>query len=89
MQNLRWIGAAVAAVIAGEFKFRWPGWATMGQTLVGGLLMGFGAVTSSGCNVTHILSGLPLLSIGSILGSISIALGAWFMAYMMFVRPNR
>jgi uncharacterized membrane protein YedE/YeeE len=83
------IGAAVAALIAGEFKIRWPGWSTMLQTLVGGLLMGFGAVTSSGCNVTHILSGLPLLSIGSILGSISIALGAWLTAYLMFVRPNQ
>jgi uncharacterized membrane protein YedE/YeeE len=83
------IGAAAAALIAGEFKIRWPGWKIMLQTLVGGLLMGFGAVTSSGCNVTHILSGLPLLSIGSVLGSISIALGAWLMAYLMFVRPNQ
>ncbi len=51
--------------------------------------MGFGAVTSAGCNVTHILTGLPLLSFGSLLGSISIALGAWLMAYLMFVRPNQ
>ncbi|MBN2045961.1 MAG: YeeE/YedE family protein [Anaerolineales bacterium] len=83
------LGALVASLIAGEFKIRWPGWKTILQTLGGGLLMGFGAVTSAGCNVTHILSGLPLLSFGSLLGSISIALGAWLMAYLIFVRPNQ
>ncbi len=83
------IGALIAALIAGEFKFRFPGWATTGQTFLGGLLMGFGAVTAAGCNVTHILSGLPQLSIGSLWAAISIALGAWIASYFMFVRPNK
>jgi len=82
------IGAFIAAIIASEFKFRWPGWAMLGQTFVGGLLMGFGAVTSAGCNVTHIVSGLPQLGIGSIAGSISIVLGAWLAAYLIFIRPQ-
>jgi uncharacterized membrane protein YedE/YeeE len=83
------IGALVAALVAGEFKFRFPGWGMMGQAFLGGLIMGFGAVTSGGCNVTHILSGIPLLSIGSFLAAISIALGAWATAYLIFVRPNK
>ncbi len=83
------IGALIASLIAGEFKIRFPGWGTMGQTFLGGLLMGFGAVTAAGCNVTHILSGLPQLSIGSLLAAISIALGAWLASYLIFVRPNR
>lgn len=83
------IGAFIAALIAGEFKFRFPKWGMMGQAFLGGLVMGFGAVTSGGCNVTHILSGIPLLSIGSFLATISIALGAWATAYLMFVRPNK
>ena len=82
------IGALVAALIAGEFKFRWPGWTTIGQTFVGGLLMGFGAVCSAGCNVTHIVSGLPQLAISSLVASIAIALGAWLAAYLVFVRPQ-
>jgi uncharacterized membrane protein YedE/YeeE len=82
------IGAFIAAIIASEFKFRWPGWAMLGQTFIGGLLMGFGAVTSAGCNVTHIVSGLPQLGIGSLVGSISIVLGAWLAAYLIFVRPQ-
>lgn len=82
------LGAFVAAMIAGEFKIRWPGWKMLGQTFAGGLLMGFGAVTSAGCNVTHILSGLPQLGIGSLVGAISIVLGAWLMAWLIFVRPQ-
>lgn len=82
------LGALVASLIAGEFKIRWPGWKTLLQTFVGGLLMGFGAVTSGGCNVTHILSGLPQLGIGSILGTIAIVIGAWITAWFLFVRPQ-
>jgi hypothetical protein len=83
------LGAFIAALIAGEFKFRFPKLGMMGQALLGGLIMGFGAVTSGGCNVTHILSGIPQLSIGSFLAAISIAVGAWVTAYFMFVRPNQ
>ena len=82
------VGALIASLIAGEFKIRWPGWKMIGQTFVGGLLMGFGAVTSAGCNVTHILSGLPQLGIGSLVGAIAIVLGSWFMAWVIFVRPQ-
>jgi len=83
------IGGFIAALIAGEFKFRFPKWGMMGQAFLGGLIMGFGAVTSGGCNVTHILSGIPQLGIGSFVASISIALGAWVTAYLIFVRPNK
>lgn len=82
------VGALIASLIAGEFKIRFPGWKMIGQTFVGGLLMGFGAVTSAGCNVTHILSGLPQLGLGSLVGAISIVLGAWLMAWFIFVRPQ-
>jgi len=83
------LGALVASLIASEFKIRWPGWGTIFQTFCGGVLMGFGAVTSAGCNVTHILSGLPQLGIGSIVGSIAIVLGAWAASYVMFVLPQK
>ena len=83
------IGAAVAALIAGEFGLRAPAPKMILQTFTGGFLMGFGAVCSAGCNIGHILSGVPQLSLGSILGGISIVLGAWFAAYLMFVRPMR
>lgn len=81
------LGALVAALIAGEFAIRAPEPKLLLQTFIGGLLMGFGAVVSSGCNIGHILSGVPQLSIGSIVGGISIILGGWTMAYFMFIRP--
>jgi len=81
------LGALVAALIAGEFAIRAPEPKLLLQTFVGGLLMGFGAVVSSGCNIGHILSGVPQLSIGSIVGGVSIILGGWTMAYFMFIRP--
>jgi uncharacterized protein len=82
-------GAAIAALIAGEIGLRAPAPKMIVQTFGGGLLMGFGAVCSSGCNVGHILSGVPQLSFGSILGGISIVLGAWIMAFIIFVRPQQ
>lgn len=81
------IGAAIAALIAGEFKLRAPEPKVILQTFLGGFLMAFGAVASKGCNIGHVLSGVPMLSLGSILGSISIILGSWIAAYFMFVRP--
>ena len=83
------LGALVAALIAGEFAIRAPEAKLLLQTFVGGLLMGFGAVVSSGCNIGHILSGVPQLSIGSIIGGISIILGGWTMAYFLFIRPMK
>ncbi len=81
------VGAAIAAFIAKELKLRVPPARMLAQAFVGGALMGFGAVCSTGCNIGHILSGVPLLSIGSILAGIAIVLGAWLAAYVMFVRP--
>jgi len=81
------IGAFVAAYSANELKLRMPSGKTMLATFGGGLLMGFGAVVSSGCNVGHILSGVPQLSLGSILGGIFIVLGGWAAAWYLFIRP--
>lgn len=83
------VGGFIGALIAGEFKIRIPGWGMLGQAFLGGLIMGIGAVTSGGCNVTHILSGISQLAISSILAGIAIILGAWLTAYLMFVRPNQ
>lgn len=81
------VGALIAALLAREFAIRGPEPKLLLQTLFGGLLMGFGAVVSSGCNIGHILSGVPQLSIGSIVGGLSIVAGGWTMAYFMFIRP--
>jgi hypothetical protein len=83
------VGALIAALIAKEFKLRAPTPGILLVTFVGGVLMGFGAVTSGGCNIGHILSGVPQLSLGSILAGVFIILGAWVASYLIFVLPQR
>jgi len=83
------IGAFIVAIIAKEFKLRTPkdGKKILLQ-FIGGVAMGFGAVTAMGCNVGNILSGFPLLSVGSLLAGAFIILGCWVMAYLMFMRKS-
>ena len=80
-------GAFIASIISREFKLRAP---KEGKTLLiqfgGGLFMGFGAVVAAGCNIGNLLSGIPLLSVGSIVSSVFIVLGTWVTAYLLFMR---
>jgi len=83
------VGSFLAARIAGEFRLRAPAPKTIIQTFFGGCLMGFGAATAAGCNITHILSGVPQLALSSLLAGAFIILGCWTLAYFMFIRPMR
>ena len=83
------VGAFLAVIISGEFKLRAPAPKTLIQCFIGGCLMGFGAVCSGGCNITHILSGVPQLALSSMLGGAFIILGCWAAAWWMFLRPMR
>jgi uncharacterized membrane protein YedE/YeeE len=80
------VGAAIAAVIAGEFKLRAPNAKRLLQQFIGGLIMGVGAVIGTACNIGHILSGIPQLALSSMLGGAFIVLGCWVTAYLMFMR---
>ena len=80
------LGAAVAAVIAGEFKLRAPDARRLLQQFIGGLIMGIGAFIGTACNIGHILSGIPQLALSSILGGTFIILGCWVTAYIIFMR---
>ncbi|MBD3350603.1 MAG: YeeE/YedE family protein [Candidatus Lokiarchaeota archaeon] len=83
------IGGFISAKIAGEFSLRAP---KDGKILimqwVGGVFMGTGAAFAGGCNIGNILSGVPLLSVGSILVTICIFGGCWLMTYLMFMRGD-
>jgi uncharacterized membrane protein YedE/YeeE len=48
-----------------------------GAHAMGGLMMGFGGVTALGCSIGNGVTGLALLSAGSILAVIGIVAGAW------------
>jgi hypothetical protein len=79
-------GALVSAILKKEFKFRVPkdGF-TLFKQFCGGILMGFGAVTAMGCNITNILGGIPQLSVHSIIVGVCIMLGSWIAAYLLFM----
>ena len=71
------LGSAAVA-LAGR-SFRWEGFRGVEDTanhLVGALLMGVGGITALGCTVGQGLSGLSTLSLGSIVATAAILLGA-------------
>ncbi len=80
------LGALIFSKIAGEFKLRAPAPKTLLIQLLGGFMMGAGAVIAMGCNIGHALSGVPMLSLGSILATVSIIAGCWILVYFMFMR---
>jgi hypothetical protein len=53
------IGASLAAASAGgQFSVSRSGWAVQVRTLLGGVLMGWGAMTALGCTIGTLLSGV-------------------------------
>lgn len=80
------LGAFVAAMGAGEFKWRAPAPERMVGQLIGGFLMGFGAGTAGGCNIGHSLTGLAALSTTSLVATAFIILGCWTGTYLFFMR---
>lgn len=72
------LGALLAAVIRGQFQ--WQSFDSARQTgryLSGAALMGMGGVLAGGCTLGAGLSGIPTLSISTILAILSIAAGGW------------
>lgn len=71
-------GSALSAVLLGEFHFRWK--APLRQYLsvaIGGVFMGVASRMAAGCNVWHLLGGVPILSIQSTLFVCGLFPGAW------------
>ncbi len=70
-------GAFLSSYIGGRFGIRLPSLRQAVFSLTGGFLMGLSAPLMMGCNVTHILGGLPQLEVTSILAAIAIISGFW------------
>jgi uncharacterized protein len=78
--------AVVAGTLLGSFayailtrNFRWESFASAGDTrnhIIGGILMGFGGVTATGCTIGQGITGLSTLAVGSFLAFFSIIAGA-------------
>jgi uncharacterized membrane protein YedE/YeeE len=71
------MGAWISTVQQGAF--RWEGFTRIGDLalhVLGGALMGMGAVMAMGCSIGQGLSGLSTLSVGSLCAVLGIVLGA-------------
>lgn len=71
-------GSALSAIGMGKFQLRFniPK-AQLFSALFGGIMMGLAARMTPACNVWHLLGGLPMLSLQSVLFTIGLLPGAW------------
>lgn len=71
-------GALISAWLLGEFRPRWhlPG-RQVGMVFAGGVIMALGSRMTPGCNVWHLLGGLPLFTMQSLLFVVGLLPGAW------------
>lgn len=70
-------GASVAALVRREFKAQaWASPRQLATQVAGAAMTGAGAVIGLGCTVGHGLSGIGVLSLGSLLGLVAIFVGA-------------
>jgi uncharacterized membrane protein YedE/YeeE len=70
------IGVVAGGALAGARKLVLPGAGRAARALAGGLLMGAGGSVARGCNIGHGLTGVPLLSLGSMLATAAMVAGA-------------
>ncbi|TLM60405.1 MAG: YeeE/YedE family protein [Deltaproteobacteria bacterium] len=72
------LGALASALLLGEFRPRWlMPWRQVLMVFCGGVIMALGARMTPGCNVWHLLGGLPLLTMQSLLFLLGLLPGTW------------
>lgn len=78
-------GSTFSAVLLGEFAIRYkiPGRQIL-TALVGGAIMGFGARMAAGCNVWHLMGGIPIFATRSLLFLIGLPIGTWIGGKLLF-----
>jgi len=69
------LGAAAAALLGREFRWTAPAAGHVGQVLVGGILMGVGAMFAGGCNIGNGLTGVSTCSAEALLALGFIVMG--------------
>ena len=70
------IGVVAGGALAGTRRLVLPDAGRAARALAGGLLMGAGGSVARGCNIGHGLTGIPLLSLGSLLATAAMVAGA-------------
>lgn len=77
-------GSALSTILLGEFRIRWKLPASQYLSVaIGGVLMGLASRMAAGCNVWHLLGGLPIMAIQSMLFLAGLFPGAWLGARLL------
>jgi hypothetical protein len=78
------LGAFISSVQLKKFSVRWkvPG-VQLASALIGGILLGMASRMSPACNVWHLLGGVPLLSLQSLLFFGALFPGAWIGTHLL------
>ena len=72
------MGSLLAAMLSGDFRFRWPRQKNVYlRVVLGGLLMGYGAGLASGCNIGAFFSAVPSLGLNGFLFGGAVLLGGF------------
>ena len=82
------VGALIAALRRGEFKWQVPNLPSTARMTLAGVIMGVSATFAGGCNIGHGFSGVPTLALSSITATLFTFLGASLGIYWRFVRPQ-
>ena len=79
------LGAFLSSLQDKEFNLRFNKKASL-RFLIGGILLGIGAMLAGGCNIGHILGGIPELGISSFVALIFMALGNFTASYLYYLK---
>ncbi|MFO7618947.1 MAG: YeeE/YedE thiosulfate transporter family protein [Thermoplasmata archaeon] len=83
------LGAMGAALLAKEFAIRVPPMGEMAKGLVGGILMGIGAIIGMGCTIGQFYSGWPALSGGALVFVLGLFIGVFIaVKYLLWEMEN-
>ena len=80
------IGSFLASFITKEFSFLGTNAKSVGNTILGSILMGVGAIFASGCLIGNGLVGTAQLSIKAWIAFLFIVIGIWTSAYIFIAR---
>jgi len=80
------VGAFLASLWSGEFRIRKPVRKRMPTIVIGGLLMGFGARMTPGCNISNAFGGLGILSLSSAVATFGLLLGIYTATHWVYRR---
>ena len=81
------LGVVAGGTIGERPRLRLPDGRRAARAVAGGVLMGAGGSVAHGCNIGHAVTGIPLLSLGSMVATVAIAVGA-LVTWRLVVAPH-